>query len=245
MGNPKPLLLLLLTFAVAATAQEHRNSCRQGFHTLYSHSATTLDPAFGHPVIISSPDHSKTLSARTAEDPKDPDGLHINYTVRIGGKTFKTKLLGFNGEVAWSPDSKAFAVTQTEGGGSLGSRVYAFFVDETELKKLDVSTPIERDFGTPVKCEVKVPPNTGFVHWGVDSSTLLVAAEVVPVSICSCMGTYRVYEMALPSLTIVRAYSQTEAKKRFWGELGCELRDADDKCVPGVERHFRTKRYAH
>src|SRR5581483_4433504 len=115
------------------------------------------------------------------EDSKDQDNLYIEYRVITGGKTFRERLTGFNGEVAWSPDSKAFAVTQTEGGGGIGSRVYVFSVNANGLKKLNVSQPIEKNFGNPVRCEVPAPPNTAFVRWGSNSSTLWVAAEVVPV----------------------------------------------------------------
>jgi len=232
------LLFLLCSLVTGATAQEG-NFWATGATTLYAYRATTLNYALGHAVRLPSPDRKKQLSVRTVEDSSDPDGLHINYTVRTGQATYRTKLLGFDGEVAWSPDSKAFAVTQTEGGGGLGSRVYVFYVGEKGLTRLDVSRPIEEDFGHPVKCDVRVPPNTGFIRWGADSSTLLVAAEVVPVSICKCMGTFRAYEMALPSLAIVRTYSQIEAKKRFWHDLGDALRYADDKCVPLVERYAR------
>jgi len=165
--------------------------------------------------------------------------MHINYLARVGRKTFKTSLLGFNGEVAWAADSKAFVVTQTEGGGGLGSRVYVFFVDEKGITKIDVSRAIEKAFGNPVRCEVEVPPNTGFVAWKRGSSELLVAAEVVPVSICHCSGTYRVYDIKLPGVTIVEVYSQESAKKKFWDALGCELRSADDRCVKQLESRFR------
>jgi hypothetical protein len=56
------------------------------------------------------------------------------------------------------------------------------------------------------------------------------------------MGTYRVYEVGLPDLRILQAYSQTEAKLKFRDEMGCELRDADDKCVEAIERYARTKK---
>jgi len=215
--------------------QKDRTSCSPGPHTLYSHNAVTLDPEI---VRLTSPDRNKVLLARRVEDSRDPNGVHISYTVTMVGKNFRTRLLGFNGEVAWSPDSKAFAVTQTEGGGSLGSRVYVFYPESGGLTKLEVSRPIELDFGHPVKCDIPIPPNTGFISWGADSSTLLVAAEVVPVSICRCAGTYRVYEMKLPELKITHVYSQVEAKKKFWNLLGCELRDADDRCVETLERYY-------
>jgi hypothetical protein len=231
--------LVVVVLVGAATAQSERSSCPEGAHTLYSNTAATLDGAFARPVVLLSPNRKKKLSVRTVEDPNEPDGLRIDYAVAIGSRTLKVKLAGMNGEVAWSPDSKAFAVTQTKGGGGIGSRVYVFYVDDDGMRKLDVSVPIEKHFGRPVKCEVPVPPNTGFIRWGNDSSTLLVAAEIVPVSICQCSGTYRVYEMRLPSLVIARTYTQIDAKKRFWRDLGCELRDADDGCVHAVERYGR------
>lgn len=221
--------------------QAQRSSCPKGFHTLYSKKATSLDAAFTRSVRLTSPDGKKVLSIRTVEDSRDPDGLHVDYNVRFAGKTFRTKLLGWNGEVAWSPDSREFVVTQTEGGGGLGSRVYVFLVGETGLTKLDVSKPIEKDFGNPVKCEPpSIKPNTGFVRWEDDS--LLVAAEIVNVSVCHCMGTYRVYEMNVPDLTIRRTYSQLEAKKLFWADLGCELRDASERCVSAVEDYAQKRR---
>ncbi len=230
-------LAVCAVLAAAAFAQAPGSffqSCRSG----YSSSAVSLNDAFDHPVRATSPDGKKILIARMIQDDKDPDGIHISYKVRVGGRTLTTKLLGFNGEVAWSPDSRAFAVNQTEGGGSLGAR-YVFFVEDDGLHKLDVSAPIEKDFGHPVRCEVKVAPNTGFVSWQPDSSTLLVAAEVVPVSICKCMGSYRLYEINLPSLTIARTYSQTEAKRQFKDLLGCELQNSDNSCSALLERNIR------
>ena len=234
------VIFCLLCYCVVAFAQKH-NSCSKGPHTLYSRDAITLDPASDHPVRVISPDGKTTLIVSAVRDKSDPDRMHISYDILAGAKKFTASLAGFNGEIAWAPDSKAFAVTQTEGGGSLGSRVYVFYVQESGLRKIDISRPIEKHFGNPVKCDIEILPNTGFISWQADSSTLLVAAEVVPVSICSCSGTYRVYEMSLPSATIARTYSQTEAKKRFWNFLGCELRDADDSCVQSLDAQSRVK----
>jgi hypothetical protein len=234
------ILVYLLVYCAVAFAQE-RNSCPEGFHTLYSRDAITLDPASDHPVRVTSPDGAKTLVVKVVSDKQDSDGVDVSYSVLNGGKTLTASLPGFNGEVGWAPDSKAFAVTQTEGGGGLGSRVYVFYVEENGLRRIDVSRPIEKDFGSPVKCDIDMLPNTGFISWHTDSSTLLVAAEVVPVSVCSCSGTYRVYEMNLPSATIARTYSQTEAKKQFWNLLGCELRDASDSCVQRLEARSHIK----
>lgn len=238
LSSLPPLLTALFLLGPSATGQQV-NSCPKGFHTVYSRRATTLDGAYTRPVRVNSPDGTKELSVITAEDPRASEGLSVKYTVRVGDSTFEAVLPGFNGEVAWSPDSKAFAVNQTEGGGGIGHRVYVFYVDNSGMRRLDVSPPIETDFGNPVQCDVPVAPNTAFVAWRHDSSTLLVAAEVIPVSFCKCQGTYRVYEMKLPRLKIVKTYSQLEAKKKFWNELGCELRDADDSCVQALERKSR------
>jgi hypothetical protein len=207
--------------------------------TEYSTKATSLNSAAEHAVSVSSPDKQKIVIARTIWDEGTSDDDYVSYSVRVARKTFRTKLPGFNGEVTWSPDSKAFAVSETEGGGGIGARVYVFFVDADGLHKMDVSEPIEKDFGYPVRCEAKIPPNTGVVSWGSDSSTLYVAAQVIRVSLCKCMGAFRVYEVNLPTLAILRVYSQTESKKRFKAFLGCDLRDIDDSCVEKLEKHFR------
>ena|SRR5579863_9212633 len=222
---------LLVMSCLSAYAQNAGSyGCR------YSARAISLNSASEHPISVISPDRQKTVTTRSKYE-KTSDDDHVTYRVRIARKTFRARLPGFNG--LWSPDSKAFAVNQTEGGGGIGARVYVFYADASGLQKMDVSKPIETDFGNPVPCDLKIAPNTGFISWGPDSSTLYVAAEVIPVSLCKCMGAFRVYEISLPSLTFVRTYSQRESRKRFQGLLGCELRDAPDSCVKLLERHFQ------
>ncbi len=110
-----------------------------------------------------------------------------------------------------------------------------FYVGETGLKKVGVSRIVEKAFGSPVKCEVRVPPNTGFIDWLGGSDRILVAAEVVPVSVCQCSGMFKVYELSLPEVQILQTYSQIEAKQKFSNLLGCELRDANDKCAERLQ----------
>ena len=202
--------------------------CPQGPHTLYSKRAVRFD---GNRQTINSPDGRKALTINFASDQKDAEETYLVFSVHVGNKTFSERLLGFNAEALWSPDSSAFAVTQTEGGGGIGYRVYVFYVNETGLRKVVVSDVVEKAFGTPVKCEVSVPPNTGFVDWlGNRADRMLIAAEVVPVSICECSGTFKLYELTLPEVRVERTYSQTEAVNRFGNLLGCELRDANTGC---------------
>ena len=189
---------------------------------------------------IQSPDGTKTLTVELVESNKDPDGLHIRYRLHIGQKQFSARIDGFGTEVLWSPDSKSFAVNQTEGGGGIGHRAYIFYVKRDGLQRLDVSAPIEKAFGSPVKCEVPTPPNTAVVRW-LDPKRILVVAEVVNVSICECRGTYQSYELSVPNLRIIRRYTQSETKRRFSDVLGCELCDADDKCAQKWQKQRPTE----
>jgi hypothetical protein len=95
-----------------------------------------------------------------------------------------------------------------------------------------VSNPVEKAFGMPTKCEVPVVPNTGFVTWLGQSNSILIAAEVVPVSVCRCAGMFRLYELHLPDLRIVRSYDQSTAQRKFANVLGCELLEARGCVVP-------------
>jgi hypothetical protein len=231
MKQCAPLVVLLAASFGLPASQKH--SCPDGPHTLYSKRAALFENCLKG---LKSPDGTKLLTVRPSEDEKDPDGSYLSFTVGAAGKEFVTRLPGFDAEVLWAQDSSAFAVTQTEGGGGIGYRVYVFYVGENGLKRVDVSQTIEKAFGTPVKCEVSVPPNTGFIDWVDGSDRILVAAEVVPVSICQCNGTFKVYEVGLPDTRILRSYSQIEAKQKFSNLLGCELTDADDNCAKEITK---------
>ena len=217
--------LIAVLVLVSAIASAQQPSCAT--KTLYSLASISLAEDVTQ---IKSPDSKKTLVVRREREER------MIYTVTYKGRSFKATLPGFNGEVAWSPDSQAIAVSETEGGGGIGSRVYLFFIQESGLKKVETSKPIEMEFGNPVLCETKVPPNTGFVAWGKDSSRVFVAAEIVPISLCKCMGAYRVYELKVPELEVVRTYSQVDARKEFANLLGCELRKPmEEGCVEKLE----------
>jgi hypothetical protein len=228
----RPFIQVLMLLAVASPAAgQLKTSCDiSGPHTIYSRHASVIEKG-----DIRSPDGGKTVKVTPiAEPPKNSEG-QLRFTVTAGSTRHEAVLEGFDAEVSWSPDSSAFAVTETEGGGGIGPRVYVFYVEPNELRKLTVSTPVEKDFGSPTKCEVPVPPNTGFVTWLGGSDRVLIAAQVVPVSICRCSGMFRAYEVHLPDLKIIGKFDQSTAKQKFWTVLGCELRDAES-CPAGSSR---------
>lgn len=198
-------------------------------HTLYSRLAADLEND-GKPINVQSPDGKNSVTGVVVEDPKAPDGLVVRYTIHTGDAQFVTSLDGWGAEISWSPDFSAFAVTQTEGGGGIGYRVYVFYAGPSGVRKVDVSRIIEAATGFSSQCEVKVLPNTAVITW-LSPRRLLVGAETVPVSICKCDGSFEAYEVSLPDVKIEKRYSQQEAKKKFWNQLGCELRDADDRCA--------------
>lgn len=223
---------IVLLLAVARGAAEQRNTCPKGAHTLYSNRATSLDSGLER---IKSPDGSKLLTVRRVEDAKDPDGMHLAFTLVEGKKKFRARLLGFNAEVLWSPDSSAFAVTQTEGGGGIGYGAYVFYVRQHGLEKVALSPPIKKAFSNPAKCEIE--SNVAIVDWLHESDRILVVGETIPVSFCQCMGTFELYDVSVPDGRVLQKYSQIEGKNKYWNLLGCELRDADDSCSKNISRH--------
>jgi hypothetical protein len=233
------LCVLVITGAlsIAAPAQQPRTFCdTTRDHTLYSWHASV----FSETLKSKSPDGQKLLTMERLPD-TDDDKSSVRYTVFVGNRRFSADLPGFNSEVSWSPDSSAFAVTETEGGGGIGYGAYIFRISEHGLQKMNLSPLVVKAFGSPVKCEVPVPPNVAFISW-LDSRRVLVAAEIVPVSICPCSGMFAAYEIRLPDAVISRRYSQAEAKLRFWNVLGCELRDADDGCAARLQgAHQKTR----
>jgi hypothetical protein len=219
--------ILLSAFLLALTCSALDNQVGCGNEPLYSRHGSMKGQ-------IKSPNGQNELAIENLQDDKDPEG-YVSFSLTVGEKHFSARLSGWRTEVLWSPDSKAFAVNQTEGGGSIGQQAYIFYVEENGLRRVDVSPPVEKAFGSPVKCEVPVPPNTAIIQW-LDSNRILVAAEVVPVSICERRGTFQTYELSLPDLEILHVYGQAESKRLFGDALGCELRSADDSSAKSWQK---------
>ncbi len=228
MKRAGAIAIVLLSVQLSAS---DRNSCPSGPHPLYSRRAISPNAEIWQ---VKSPDGKKRLTVRGAIDSKDPNGYRLSFTVGVSGKRLQTQLSGFGAEVSWSADSSAFAVTQTEGGGGIGYGAYVFFVEQSGLKKIDLSPSAKKAFSNPAKCDIA--PNVAIVGWLHGSDRILVVAETIPVSACSCMGTFELYEMVLPEGRILQKYNQLEAKRKFWSFLGCELRGADDACTKRARR---------
>jgi hypothetical protein len=158
------------------------------------------------------------------------DGL-LAVVVKAYNREFKTQIGSWvNAEAAWSPDSRAFFVTYSDGGSVGTYHVKVVYVTNAGLRIIEPITN-ERTLLVP-SCFGLESPNVGAIKWmRPDSSRLLIAVEVPPHSSCPSMGTFGAFEIALPEGSIVSRYGQIAAKKVFANDLGEGLRDADDACI--------------
>jgi hypothetical protein len=216
------LLAALLLASPPLIAQQGRPVPSDRVSTVFSSHGIEAGTC---PRTILSPDGTKSLSVSLLPTLPDPEMIQLSYKIDLQGEPLEARLSGWDGEIAWSPDSSAFAVTQTEGGGGIGYRAYVFYPEPGGLRKVDVSKVIEKSAGHSPGCEIPVYPNTGVIEW-LGPQRLLLAAQVVPVSICKCAGSFTAYEVTLPDPKIVKTYSEAEAKQLFGSSLGSELRQA-------------------
>lgn len=226
MTNPRHALAAVLTlvFVMSAAAQDTTQS------GLFSSTAAFVS-SLGNSATITSPDKTKAIEVRPIADRDAAPGV----IVRAYGRRYKTKIGAWaNTEVAWSPDSKAFFVTYSDGGNVGTYHVKIFYVGPSGLRVIE-PVPNGRRLLTPT-CFDREVPNVGAIRWGSESSRLLIAAEIPPHSSCADMGTFRAFEISVPDGRVLKRYGQLQAKRLFIASIGEELRNADDECTkrPGA-----------
>ena len=151
--------------------------------------------------------------------------------VSPGRKLTARIFFGLNTEVLWSPDSKAFAVSGSSEGANGLYWTDVFLIEGERLVTIPLAPLIQRTFGHPVKCGWPEDPNVAAVTWTEASTRILLAAEIIHHSNCDSFGTFKAYEVHLPTKTVIKTYDQLETKKLFKPELGTELAGAPDNCV--------------
>jgi len=176
---------------------------------------------------IASPNHLKAI---TVEEATEGDVTSREAFVSVGGKRFQLFAAHIDPEVIWSPDSKAFAETYSDGGAVGLFHVLIYYDNGSRV--IEPTAHVTKEFlSHPRACFDPEDPNVGAIEWIKDSSEILVAAETLPHSNCDNMGTFRAYIIHLPDGNIIKSYGQIEAKKLFWKHMGSELRNADDDCI--------------
>lgn len=225
--------LVALGAAPSKASPKKAAGFKPGYYSRDAVVACSLRPS-SPALTLRSPDGAKAMVIR----PVQISGLDgSSLTVEAFGRKFEA---GFTWspdcEVAWSPDSRAFFATYTEGGAVGNFVTKVFYVTPRGLREVDPTKPLVAAFmSRPHYCYWDEGPNLGSIIWTRGSSRLLIAAEVAPHTVCEEMGTFRAYEVAVPSGKIVRTYDQLIAKKLFWPHLGDELRGADDECIKDPE----------
>lgn len=212
-------------YCKAGTAKEPNDS--RGEFSADAVSLWELSASQRRTVI--SPDHLKRI---VIYEPVKGDVTSEKFFITVGGKRIQLFVGHVEPEVLWSPDSKAFAETYSDGGAVGTFHMVIYYVEKDKLRATEPTGAVTKEFlSHPRVCFEPEDPNIGAIKWIKDSSEILVAAETLPHSNCDNMGTFRAYTIRLPGDGIVKSYGQIEAKKLFWKHLGTELRTAHDDCI--------------
>lgn len=194
----------------------------------YSSIATSVLTIASMPEGLPSPDGKNRLRMNEILSADDP--WQFQASLSTEGKTYTMSFIGYvNAEVAWSPDSRAFFVTYSDGGNVGTYHVLVFRVGAGQPHPIEIFRNGRRLFKP--NCFDPEFPNIAAISWGADSKALIIAAEVPPHSSCASMGTFQAFEITIPAGKILRRYDQLEAKKLFSHAMGPELMNADDDCV--------------
>jgi hypothetical protein len=179
--------------------------------------------------VITSPDGKSAILVKAPSN-SDSGETH-SVSVKSNRHTYKTNIGAWvNAEATWSPDSKAFFITYSDGGNVGTYHTKVFYITDAGIRSTEPIPNGRRLF--PPRCFDKEFPNVGAIKWlGKDSSRLLIAVQVPPHSSCASMGTFRAFKITLPEGVVVNQYDQLEAKRLFRDDIGQELQGADDACV--------------
>ena len=190
---------------------------------IFSNDATAIWGNLGE-IIVPSPDGTKAIVVKKGAESEGGNRV----TVRAFNREFKTRI-GFmvNSEVAWAPNSRSFFVTYSDGGNVGTYHTKIFYVEPNGLRTVEPVRDARKLFSP--HCFSSESPNVGAIKW-ITPSRLLVALEVPPHGSCAAPGTFEAFEIDVPKSTVLRSYSQIEAKRLFLNSLGVELQNADDDC---------------
>jgi len=119
-------------------------------------------------------------------------------------------------EVLWAPDSKAFAVTASDGSDSGGWDISVFVLENDRCNYYRVTSDAVGRFGQRHACGDE-ELNVGAVKWTKDAKQLLIVVEVPRRSPCKDRGVYGGVIVNVPSGTIAVEYDQARLAED-WGE---------------------------
>ena len=148
-------------------------------------------------IQVVAPDHGKAITVNN-------DKLDIISDGRLLFSVYVDTLA----EVAWSPDSRAFFITESRGGNVGTFIVSVYTVENGIIRYFDVMQKAISEFKKHYMCYVPEVPNIGAVKWLGGSDKLLLMSEVPPHSGCPEMGKVRGYIVEVPSGRIVEEFDE-------------------------------------
>ncbi len=194
----------------------------------FAAKATEVWDNYSKPITVPAPDGKNAV---TAEYVPSGENKHLILRFKDAGEGTSLDIgWGIGAELLWSPDSKALAVTTSNGGRNGIFDTYVILLDQGHVKKSNLTPLIRKTFGHPVACAYPEPPNVAAVSWP-SNGNLLVAAQIVNHSICDSFGTFVLYEVDVAKGAIVKEYDQLQAKQLFSPSLGNFLLHARDICI--------------
>ncbi len=177
---------------------------------VWSREATFLEYHEGaRRIEIISPDRRKIVIIEGVAFDVVMDGARLPGTEEKGVTTLA--------ELAWSPDSRAFFITQSYGGAVGDWHIRVYLIENGRVRVYNVSQDIVKEFRKQYNaCE----PNVGAITWVHGSKKLLLVAEVPPHSVCPQMGEVRAYIVEVPTGKIVEEFDRKSLKARWGRHLG-------------------------
>jgi hypothetical protein len=107
----------------------------------------------------SAPDGRTSLSVRWIDDDTS-DGFAAMLHVETASRRFQRRFeFGLNPEVIWSSDYTRFSLTGSAAGANGQYQTAIVTIAPSGLRWFDVTPPIERTFGHPVRCDWLEVPN--------------------------------------------------------------------------------------
>jgi len=131
------------------------------------------------------------------------------------------------GEVLWSGDSQAFAITSSDGGYVGTWRPRVFLIRRGTVRELELHKQVIAEFSLKSFCEkpgdLRDSANIVAVRWIAGSAKLLMAAEVPSHSSCRDMGSVTGFIVEVPSGKILERLTWPELRTQWGRYLGERL----------------------
>jgi len=123
-------------------------------------------------------------------------------------------------ELLWSPNSKAFVLSQSDGGWVGRWYVVVYKIKNGHVLKLNIGKSIIKSFKKYYSCAEVEEPNIAAIKWLRGGKELLMVAEVPPHSSCPEMGKIRGYIVDLLSEKITKEIDEKKFRKKWNCYLG-------------------------